>query len=92
MLPRFLDPQTGVLREGGHPKTQEKEALGLIAGGGCFLSWWRTPQGQRIALVAVAQRAKTDPLLLEKVDEIAWIKLDSSAPPKVLRKPASPRP
>jgi DUF1009 family protein len=57
-------------------KPQEKEALGLIAGGGVFpLMVADAARDKGLRVVAVAHEGETDPLLAEKVDEIAWIKL-----------------
>ena len=57
-------------------KLQEKEALGLIAGGGVFpLMVADAARDKGLRVVAVAHEGETDPLLAEKVDEIAWIKL-----------------
>ena len=57
-------------------KLQEKEALGLIAGGGVFpLMVADAARDRGLRVVAVAHEGETDPLLAEKVDEIAWIKL-----------------
>lgn len=57
-------------------KPQEKEALGLIAGGGVFpLMVADAARDRGLRVVAVAHEGETDPLLAEKVDEIAWIKL-----------------
>ena len=57
-------------------KLQEKETLGLIAGGGVFpLMVADAARDKGLRVVAVAHEGETDPLLAEKVDEIAWIKL-----------------
>lgn len=57
-------------------KLQEKEALGLIAGGGVFpLMVADAARDRGLRVVAVAHEGETDPLPAEKVDEIAWIKL-----------------
>jgi UDP-2,3-diacylglucosamine hydrolase len=57
-------------------RLQEKEALGLIAGGGVFpLMVADAARDKGLRVVAVAHEGETDPLLAEKVDEIAWIKL-----------------
>jgi hypothetical protein len=57
-------------------KLQEKEALGLIAGGGVFpLMVADAARDKGLRVVAVAHEGETNPLLAEKVDEIAWIKL-----------------
>jgi DUF1009 family protein len=58
------------------PKPRDKEVLGLIAGGGVFpLMVADAARGKGLRVVAVAHEGETDPLLAEKVDEIAWIKL-----------------
>jgi DUF1009 family protein len=55
---------------------QEKETLGLIAGGGAFPLMVADAARERgFRVVAVAHEGETDPLLAEKVDELAWIKL-----------------
>jgi len=57
-------------------KPQEKEVLGLIAGGGVFpLMVADAAKDKGLRVVAVAHEGETDPLLVEKVDEMAWIKL-----------------
>jgi hypothetical protein len=57
-------------------KPQEKEVLGLIAGGGVFpLMVADAARDKGLRVVAVAHEGETDPLLSEKVDEMAWIKL-----------------
>ncbi len=57
-------------------KPGDKEVLGLIAGGGVFpLMVADAARGKGLRVVAVAHEGETDPLLAEKVDEIAWIKL-----------------
>jgi hypothetical protein len=57
-------------------KPQEKEVLGLIAGGGVFpLMVADAARDKGLRVVAVAHKGETDPLLSEKVDEMAWIKL-----------------
>jgi hypothetical protein len=57
-------------------KPRDKEVLGLIAGGGVFpLMVADAARGKGLRVVAVAHEGETDPLLAEKVDEIAWIKL-----------------
>jgi hypothetical protein len=57
-------------------KPQEKEVLGLIAGGGVFpLMVADAARDKGLRVVAVAHEGETDPLLAEKVDEMAWIKL-----------------
>jgi len=57
-------------------KPQEKEVLGLIAGGGVFpLMVADAAKDKGLRVVAVAHEGETDPLLAEKVDEMAWIKL-----------------
>lgn len=57
-------------------KHQEKQVLGLIAGGGVFpLMVADAARNKGLRVVAVAHEGETDPLLAEKVDELAWIKL-----------------
>jgi hypothetical protein len=57
-------------------KPQEKEVLGLIAGGGVFpLMVADAARDKGLRVVAVAHEGETDPILAEKVDEMAWIKL-----------------
>ena len=57
-------------------KLHEKGVLGLIAGGGVFpLMVADAAREKGLRVVAVAHEGETDPLLAEKVDEMAWIKL-----------------
>jgi len=57
-------------------KLQDKEALGLIAGGGVFpLMVADAAREKGLRVVAVAHEGETDPHLAHKVDELAWIKL-----------------
>jgi len=57
-------------------KAQDKETLGLIAGGGAFpLMVAEAAREKGFRVVAVAHVGETDPLLAEKVDELAWVKL-----------------
>lgn len=57
-------------------KLQDQETLGLIAGGGAFpLMVAEAARARGLRVVAVAHEGETDPLLAEKVDELAWIKL-----------------
>jgi hypothetical protein len=57
-------------------KPHDKEALGLIAGGGVFpLMVADAARDKGLRVVAVAHEGETDPLLAQKVDEMAWIKL-----------------
>lgn len=57
-------------------KAQDQEILGLIAGGGVFpLMVADAAREKGFRVVAVAHEGETDPLLSQKVDEIAWIKL-----------------
>jgi DUF1009 family protein len=57
-------------------KLQEKEVLGLIAGGGVFPLMVADAARERgFRVVAVAHEGETDPRLAERVDELAWVKL-----------------
>jgi hypothetical protein len=57
-------------------KLHDKEALGLIAGGGVFpLMVADAAREKGLRVVAVAHEGETDPLLAQKVDELTWIKL-----------------
>jgi DUF1009 family protein len=57
-------------------KAKETQVLGLIAGGGAFpLMVAGAARDKGLRVVAVAHEGETDPLLAEKVDELAWIKL-----------------
>jgi len=57
-------------------KLQEKETLGLIAGGGVFpLMVANAAREKGLRVVAVAHEGETDPLLAQKVDELTWVKL-----------------
>ena len=57
-------------------KLQDQETLGLIAGGGAFpLMVAEAARAKGLHVVAVAHEGETDPLLAEKADELAWIKL-----------------
>jgi len=57
-------------------KLQDKEPLGLIAGGGAFpLMVAEAAREKGFRVVAVAHTGETDPLLSEKVDELVWVKL-----------------
>ena len=57
-------------------EVQDKETLGLIAGGGAFpLMVADAAREKGFHVVAVAHAGETDPLIAEKVDELAWIKL-----------------
>ncbi len=56
--------------------SEERETLGLIAGGGQFpLLVARAAKEQGLRVVAVAHRGETDSSLEHYVDEIVWIKL-----------------
>ncbi|MCP4666779.1 MAG: LpxI family protein, partial [Deltaproteobacteria bacterium] len=56
--------------------SEEKQTLGLIAGGGQFpLLAARAAKDQGLRVVAVAHRGETDASLERDVDEIVWIKL-----------------
>jgi UDP-2,3-diacylglucosamine hydrolase len=57
-------------------KPQEKEVMGLIAGGGAFpLMVADAARDRGLRVVAVAHEGETDPLLSKKVDELTWVKL-----------------
>ena len=59
-----------------HKMSEERETLGLIAGGGQFpLLVARAAKEQGLRVVAVAHRGETDSSLAHDVDEIIWIKL-----------------
>ena len=56
--------------------SEQREVIGIIAGGGQFpikLADSVRKQGHRV--VAVAHREETDPELAKKVDQIVWIHL-----------------
>ncbi len=56
--------------------TENKETIGLIAGGGQFpLMVAEAARDRGLLVIAVAHQRETDPALSEKVDEITWIKL-----------------
>jgi DUF1009 family protein len=60
----------------GPTGAQERETVGLIAGGGQFpLLIAEAARKKGLAVVAVAHLGETDPSLSDKVDEIIWIKL-----------------
>ncbi len=55
---------------------EEKDILGIIAGGGQFpLLAAESAKKRGLAVVAVAHKGETDPALSEQVDRIVWIKL-----------------
>jgi DUF1009 family protein len=57
-------------------EVQDKETLGLIAGGGAFpLMVADAAREKGFRVVAVAHAGETDPLIAERVDELAWIRL-----------------
>jgi hypothetical protein len=57
-------------------KLQEKETLGLIAGGGVFpLMVADAAREKGLRVVAVAHEGETDPLLAQKADELTWVRL-----------------
>ena len=55
---------------------QEKNIIGLIAGGGAFpLQIAETARNKGLTVIAIAHEGETDPALAQKADKIVWVKL-----------------
>ena len=73
--------------------SEDKESIGIIAGGGQFpLMVAEAAREKDLRVVAVAHLGETDPSLSALVDEIVWIKLGQMGQLiKAFRKTASAR-